>query len=98
MATIWNPLYLRLCGDISKQTETEGICIEVLQAIDKPEVIRAWYHAMPGPKDWPEGGNDAIMGHFVRVQPGRLRKAKRREPDESDLPYKVSRWGYAVRC
>lgn len=55
-------------------------------------------HAMPGPEAWPEGGNAVILPPHVRVQPGRPRKARKREPDEPKVPYKVSRHGYVVKC
>lgn len=52
---------------------------------------------MPGLDLWSKGVNDIILPHFVQVQSGRPRKVRRRELDELDLSYKVSRRGYVVR-
>lgn len=53
---------------------------------------------MSGPDEWPENGNDVILPPHVRVQLGQLRKARRREPDEPTVPYKISRRSYVIKC
>lgn len=45
------------------------------------------------PKEWPEDGNNVIL-----PSPGQPRKARRREPDEPTVPYKISRSCYVVKC
>jgi hypothetical protein len=55
--------------------------------------------AMLGPNDWPNAeGADEIFPSNVRVQPGRIRKARRKALDEPINPYKISRNGYVVKC
>ncbi|KAB1200855.1 Beta-glucosidase BoGH3B [Morella rubra] len=51
-----------------------------------------------GPESWPMGSSNVILPPVVRVQPGRPKKARKRAPDEPNLPYKVSGRGYLVRC
>lgn len=52
--------------------------------------------AMSGPEEWLEDSNYAILPPFVRVQPRRTRKARRREPNEPAVSYKISHSGYVV--
>jgi hypothetical protein len=55
--------------------------------------------AMPGPDEWPNvEGTYEILPPNVRIQTGRLRKARRQAPDEPINPYKISRSGYVVKC
>jgi hypothetical protein len=55
-------------------------------------------HPMPGPDEWPKVTVDTILPPLVRAQPGRPKKARRKETDEPEHPYKVTRQGYDVRC
>jgi len=53
---------------------------------------------MPEPDEWPKVTVDTILPPLVRTQPGRPKKARRRDADEPQHPYKVTRQGYDVRC
>jgi hypothetical protein len=55
-------------------------------------------HPMPEPDEWPKVTVDTILPPLVRTQPGRPKKARRRDADEPQHPYKVTRQGYDVRC
>jgi len=55
-------------------------------------------HPMPGPEEWPKVIVDSILPPLVRTQPGWPKKARRRDADELQHPYKVTRQGYDVRC
>lgn len=53
---------------------------------------------MLGLESWPMGFSDIILLSFVRIQPGRPKKARNRALDEPNLPYKASQQEYLARC
>jgi hypothetical protein len=55
-------------------------------------------HPMPRPEEWLKVTVDIILLPLVRTQPGRSKKARRRDVDEPQHPYKVTRKGYDIRC
>ena len=55
-------------------------------------------HVMLGPEAWPKDSPTMILPPFVRIQPGRPRKVKRKKLDEPTIAYKISRSGYVVNC
>lgn len=55
-------------------------------------------HVMSGPDDWPSISVDNVLPSCIKARPGRLKKARKRAADEPQLPYRVTRQGYDVRC